>query len=141
MTAKRWARSVAFVFLAISILLIGAWCSVAVWYQCETGEPLCGFSTGLSAAVTLIVVASLATRQRWMAVAIYSACFALFLAWWATISPMPDRNWAPDVARNVTAKIDGDRAVVSNVRNFVWRGEADFDERWERRTYDLSQVV
>jgi Domain of unknown function (DUF4105) len=66
--------------------------------------------------------------------------FALFLAWWATISPMPNRTWAADVARNVTAKIDGDRVMVSNVRNFAWRGEADFDERWEQRTYDLSQV-
>jgi len=141
MSMKRWARGVAFVLLAILILLIGTWCSVAVWYQCRTGEPLRGFSAGLTGAVALVVAASLATRRRWMAVAIYGVCFALFLALWATISPMRDRSWAPDVARDVTAKIDGNWVVVSNVRNFAWRGEGDFDERWEQRTYDLSQVV
>ena len=141
MSAMHWVRRIGFVLLAISMLLIGTWCSIAVWYQCECGETLRSLSAALTAAVTLVVVACLATRRRWMAVAIYSACFGLFLAWWATISPRHDRNWAPDVARSVTAKVDGDRVVVSNVRNFAWRGEADFDERWEQRTYNQSQVA
>src|SRR5690606_3584994 len=27
-----------------------------------------------------------------------------------------------------------------NVRNFHWRGQDDYDVRWERREYDLSQL-
>jgi hypothetical protein len=31
--------------------------------------------------------------------------------------------------------------VISNVRNFNWRSDADFDPVWEQRSYDLSQVA
>jgi hypothetical protein len=73
--------------------------------------------------------------------AVYAASFALFLTWWATIKPTNDRNWAPDVARTVTATIDGDRLLVKNVRNFIWRSDTDFDQRWEQRTYGLSHLT
>src|SRR5205814_9599848 len=32
------------------------------------------------------------------------------------------------------------RLSAQNVRNFVWDSEADYSERWEQRTYDLSQL-
>jgi Domain of unknown function (DUF4105) len=100
---------------------------------------------GLLAAATLafavVVVVCLATPRRWLALALYAASFALFLGWWSTITPTSDRNWAPDVARTVTATIDGDRLVVENVRNFTWRSDTDFDQRWEQRTYNLSHVT
>jgi hypothetical protein len=92
-------------------------------------------------AFAVVVVACLATTRRWLALAVYAASFALFLAWWATIKPTNDRNWTPDVARTVTATIDGDRLVVKNVRNFTWRSDTDFDQRWEQRTYNLSRLT
>jgi hypothetical protein len=100
---------------------------------------------GLLAAATLAfavtVVACLARPRRWLALAVYAASFALFLTWWTTITPTNDRNWTPDVARTVTATIDGDRLVVKNVRNFTWRSDTDFDQRWEQRTYNLSRLT
>ena len=137
---RRLARWIGFALLAIAILLVGVWCSVAIWYRCPGGEAV----RGLLAAATLafaVVVACLATTRRWLALAVYAASFALFLAWWATIRPTNDRNWTPDVARTVTATIDGDRLVVKNVRNFTWRSDTDFDQRWEQRTYNLSNVT
>ncbi|MBV8738758.1 MAG: DUF4105 domain-containing protein [Alphaproteobacteria bacterium] len=73
--------------------------------------------------------------------AAYFGFFALVVGWWMTIKPTNNRNWAPDVARTATAIITGDRLVVQNVRNFVWRSDTDFDQRWEQRTYNLSHVT
>jgi hypothetical protein len=141
MSFMRLTRQIGIVLLAIAMLLLGIWCSVAIWYQCGVGEPVRGFLAAATAAFTLFAVACLATERRWSLFAVYSAAAALFLAWWATISPTNDRNWAPDVARSVTATIDGDRLVVNNVRNFAWRSETDFDPIWEPRSYSLSHVT
>jgi hypothetical protein len=137
----RLVRGAGFVLLALAMLLVGLWCSIAIWYQCGAGGPLRGLLTGSAAVLTLIAVACLATRRRWLVAGICSASVAAFLAWWTTILPTNDRNWAPDVARTVTATIDGDRVVVNNVRNFTWRSNVDFDPRWEQRTYYLSHLT
>ena len=137
---RRLARWIGFGLLAIAILLIGAWCSIAVWYRCGAGEPLRGLLAGATLVFALVVVAFVATPRGWFAFAVCAASFAFFLVWWATIRPTNDRNWAPEVARTATATIDGDRLVVRNLRNFAWRSDTDFDQRWEERTYDLSHV-
>lgn len=137
----RLARWTGFALLAIAILSTGVWCSFAIWYRCGVSEPVRGFLSGAAVVFALVVVAALVTPRRWLALAVYAASFALFLAWWATITPNNDRNWTPDVARAVTATIDGDRLVVENVRNFTWRSDTDFDQRWEQRTYNLSHLT
>jgi hypothetical protein len=134
-------RRAGFVLLGIVMLLAGIWCSVAISYQCGAGELVCGCLAGATAVFSLFAVACLATKGRWSAFAVYSVAVALFLAWWATISPTNTRNWAPDVAHSATATIDGDHVVINNVRNFTWRSETDFDPNWEQRTYKLSHVI
>jgi hypothetical protein len=138
---RRLARWIAFALLAVAILLIGVWCSIAIWYGCPGGEAVRGLLAAATLAFAVVVVACLATRRRGLAIAVYAASFALFLAWWTTIRPTNDRNWTPDVARTVTATIDGDLLVVKNVRNFTWRSDTDFDQRWEQRTYNLSGLT
>jgi Domain of unknown function (DUF4105) len=138
---RRLAHRIVLALLALVILVIGIWCSVAVWYRCGAGEPWRGILAGATLAFALVVAACLATPRRWLALAAYAAAFVLFLGWWASITPTNDRNWAPDVARSVTATIDGDRLAISNVRNFTWRSDTDFDQRWEQRTYSLSHLT
>jgi hypothetical protein len=90
---------------------------------------------------SLATVVCLASHKRWVALGAFLSAFAVFLVWWATITPRSDRDWAPEVARAPTAVVNGDKAVVSNVRNFAWRSETDFDPVWETRTYDLSAIT
>lgn len=140
-TLGRLARWIGLTLLAVSILLIGAWCSLAVWFRCGAAEPLPGLLAMVTFVLALVAVCFLATSKRWFAVAIYAASVGILLAWWTTITPANDRDWTPDVARSVTATIDGDRLVVNNVRDFTWRSDTDFDQRWEQRTYSLSHLT
>ena len=70
----------------------------------------------------------------------FAAASVVLLGWWSTLRPSNDRKWQPDVARPPTAEIEGDRLTIHNVRNFDYRSETDFTERWETRTYDLSKI-
>jgi hypothetical protein len=121
-------------------LAVGVWCSLAVWFRCDAGEPVRAALAGAVVVLAFATAGLLATSRRWFALAVYAATFALILVWWSTVLPSGNREWTPDVARNVTATVEGNRLVVDNVRNFTWRSDSDFDQRWERRTYDLSQV-
>jgi hypothetical protein len=63
---------------------------------------------------------------------------AMSLAWWLSRRPSNTRDWQLDVARVATAEIHGEQLRVRNVRNFRYRSETDFDERWEERAFDLG---
>ena len=134
------ARWIGFVLLAVTVLLFGAWCALAVWFRGAGGDLVRGALAATIAVLALATVASLVTSRRWLAFTVYAAVIALVFAWWSTIRPSNDRDWQPDVARNVTATIDNDRLVIENVRNFNWRSDQDFEQRWEQRSYDLSQL-
>jgi hypothetical protein len=136
----RTARWIGFALLAAAVLLIGTWCALAVWFRYAGGDFVRGTLAATVGLLALATVAGLVTSRRRLVFALYVVVIALVFAWWSTIRPSNDRAWQPDVARNVTATIDNDRLVVDNVRNFNWRSDQDFDQRWEQRSYDLSQL-
>ena len=68
----------------------------------------------------------------------FAAAVAVLLVWWSTIRPSNDRTWLADVARPPHGELSGDRLTIHDLRNFDYRSETDFTERWETRTYDLS---
>lgn len=61
--------------------------------------------------------------------------------WWSTIRPSNDRDWTPDVAHGVTADIGPDSVTLHNVRNFDWQTVDAATERWETRSYELSDLT
>src|SRR5512139_3950069 len=64
--------------------------------------------------------------------------FLVILIWWSMIPPRNDRDWLPDVARLPRATITGGQVTIENLRNFDYRSETDYTERWETRTFDLD---
>ncbi|MGM8851246.1 Lnb N-terminal periplasmic domain-containing protein [Salinicola halophyticus] len=64
----------------------------------------------------------------------------ILVTWWQGLEPRNDRDWAPDVARQLSVERDGDRITLHNVRDFEWQTPSTAIPRWETRNYDLSQL-
>ena len=124
----------------VSLLLSAGWANLAIAYQLPGYAPV---RIGACLILNLIALAALVAvvrHRHWRAVLIYAVALALLLAWSGSISASNDKNWAADVVHGITGIVDGDRLSVRNVRNFSWRTEAEYSERWEQRTYDLSKL-
>jgi hypothetical protein len=48
--------------------------------------------------------------------------------------------WADDVSRQLHSRVDGSIVTLDNVRNFEWRSDTDYTQRWETRQYDLDRL-
>jgi hypothetical protein len=126
--------------LIVVLFLSAVWANLAIAYQLPGSAAVRIGACLILSLVTLAALVAVVRRRDWRAVLVYAAVFALVLAWSGSISASNDKDWAADVMHGITGSVDGDRLSVRNVRNFNWRTEADYIERWEQRTYDLSQL-
>jgi hypothetical protein len=128
--------------MLLATLLIGlpaAWGTLALWYQAP-GARLKIAIVVLWLAFTVGVLAVLWQGRAVPALAIFALAFAIMLVWWQRIAPSNDRMWADDVARITSGTIEGNRVTLQNVRNFDWRSNDDYTQRWETREYDLERL-
>ncbi len=142
-----WGRRVAGVLLrilvsALIIAPISAWSALALWFRLPAPEPLRAAAAVLFACLGLATIVALFMRRgrSLVALVVFAVFFAGLLAWWSTIKPPLEGDWAPDVARQTTGAIEGDSLTLSDVRDFDWRTDHDFTEKWSKRTYDLSKL-
>jgi Domain of unknown function (DUF4105) len=136
---RRPLRSVAGVVL-VPIVVVAAvgWAALALWFDGPASRPLAGtLAAAFVAGVIAILVFLRPPRRGLVGVALL---WLVVLGWWLAIPARNDRDWQADVARLPTADFDGDRVTIHNVRDFDYRSETDFTERWEERTIDLSHV-
>ncbi len=129
--------------LLLTLVLAAAtlWGVMALWLRLPFGEAGRGAVAAAFAAVMLAATVLLWRRRRLPALAVAGAGWAVLLLWWATILPSNDRDWQPDMAHVADARIDGDVLTVANVRDFRWRSDSDYDQRWETRHYRLDQLT
>ncbi len=136
----RIARISFAIILSLAIAAVAAWVGFAMWYRLPVGELGRAVACALFILFGLGTVIALFSRFRFRAFALFLAAFAAVLVWWSTIKPLGQADWAPDVARQVTGTRDGNLLTLKDVRDFEWRSDTDFTERWTTRTYDLSTV-
>lgn len=123
---------------ALPVVLAAIWCGFAIGFRLPA-ETVIRHGTG-GLFVLLVVASLLRVRPLAKKLGALALLFGAFAAWYATIRPSNDRDWSPEVARPPTGEIRGDTLVLKNVRNFDYRSETDFTERWEERTYDLAAI-
>ncbi|BFI95177.1 MAG: DUF4105 domain-containing protein [Rhodanobacter sp.] len=124
----------------LAVASIG-WGALALWYQL----PGKGVARALGAVLwcaLAVALFALAIRHRSVRPLLgYALMYALLLAWWSGIRPSRHRDWADDVAHQLTGEVHGNLVVLHDVRDFDWRGEHDYDARWETQRYDLGHLV
>src|SRR5271169_1893939 len=129
--------------LLLTTLLVGlpsGWALLALWYRGPRGRI---FKIAIVAVWIVFGVSVLIALWRgWVVPGLlaFAAVFAPLLFWWRRIPASNDRLWADDVAQISAATIEGDKVTLRNVRNFDWRSNSDYTQRWETRVYDLAQL-
>ena len=141
MSAGRFASTVLSILVAgIVIVPLSAWAALALWFRLPAPDWARAAIAGLFATVGLLTVIGLFAHRRRIALAVFAIAFGGVILWWSTVRPPADGDWAPDVARQTTGSLNGDILTLTDVRDFDWRSDNDFTERWGKQTYDLGRL-
>ncbi|WEN14796.1 DUF4105 domain-containing protein [Rhodanobacter sp. AS-Z3] len=122
-------------------LCSGAWGALALWYQLPGGKVVKNLGSVSWSLLVIALVGIAIYRHSWLPLGIYLLLYALLLLWWGRIAPTNRRDWADDVSRPLTGRVEGNQIVLDNVRNFTWRSNVDYDAHWETRRYDLDHIA
>lgn len=63
-----------------------------------------------------------------------------FLLRFLLLQPSNFRSWVNDNKRRAWVDYHGDEVTIRNVRDFEWRGNQDFSERWVDMSFRLDEV-
>jgi Domain of unknown function (DUF4105) len=135
--------SLRFTATVLATLVVGGsaiWGACALWFQAQGGQTLKTLCVLLWAALSLALMIALWQGRTAPGLVTFAVAFGALLIWWQRIAPSNDRIWADDVAQMTTGTVDGDRVTLRNVRNFDWRSNTDYTQRWETRHYDLGRL-
>jgi hypothetical protein len=120
--------------------LLAGWGCFALWYQIPGGRVLKSMAVAAWAALSLALLIAF-WRGRFVLGALgFSVAFGVVLVWWHRLTASNERLWADDVAEMTTGTMQGSRVTLHNVRNFDWRTNTDYTQRWESRSYDLQRL-
>jgi hypothetical protein len=122
------------------VCLLALWGSLALWYQVPGGMPAKGVLIALWALLCGVMLRMLWSHRPVIGLAGFALAFTGLLLWWQSIKPSNQRIWADDVAQMTSGTVEGRRVVLHNVRNFDWRTDTDYTQRWETRSYDLERL-
>jgi Domain of unknown function (DUF4105) len=138
---RRTGRALLMLLVSIVMVSMTAWGALAINYSNLPGEGLRKVLAVVFALLgAVLLVWYLLSTKRIRPLLIFLAAFLLLVAWWSTIPPMQNRDWAPEYARLVHATIKGDLVTLHDIRNFDYRTETDFTPRYYDKTFDLQQL-
>ena len=128
------------VLATLIVGLCASWGVFALWYQVPGGHALKILGAAAWVALSSAALVALWRRRTALGLAGFAAGFAVLLIWWHQLKPSNDYIWTDDVAQMTIGSVDGNRATLHNVRNFDWRSDSDYTQRWETRHYDIDRL-
>jgi hypothetical protein len=137
MPGSRTFAAIARGFLITAAILFSAWAGAALYFDVR-------FTWVQIPSACLLVVVSVAivwrTHAKPVGLLLWLGVPGLVLAWWLSLRPTNMRTWQPDVAELPWVEMNSDSVTIHNVRNFDYRAETDFTQRWEIRTVNLAEI-
>ncbi|MEQ9695954.1 DUF4105 domain-containing protein [Shimia sp. SDUM112013] len=138
---KRFASFVCTLVASLALLAFSLWAALALWFRVPFDDPL----RLLCAAVFFCLGAVVSIRPFKRLPRLLTTAFGLVsatvLIWWLSLVPPSTGDWAADVARQTTGRLEGDTLILTDQRDFNWRSDTDFDARWIEKTYDLNSLI
>ena len=130
---RLWRAMQALVICGLLMLM-----ALAFWFQLGGGWRIAmlGGLACVSVGLAALWLKSM-DRALWIGVGVILLGWG---AWYGSLRPGKDRDWAADVAYGVTGTVDADTVILHNVRDFHWTTASDFTPHWEDRTYRLSNL-
>ncbi len=135
---RRVVRLIATLALSVIVVAGVAWSVLALWIDGPHSRVVAGTLAGDVVLASILLANFVRPLLRGLAAALLPVAVVAF--WWMSIAPSNSRDWTPDVARTARASFGGSRVTIENVRNFKYRSESDYDQRWETRTYNLDGI-
>src|SRR5450432_1588847 len=135
---RRALRLIVTVLLSVIVVAGVAWGALALWFDGPSSRVLAGTMSAAIGLTSLLLVARV--RPFWKGLLAAILPVVLVALWWASIAPSNSRNWTPDVACVARAVFHDSSVSIQNVRDFKYRSESDYDQRWETRRYNLDGI-
>lgn len=135
---RRVAGILATIVMLVIVVAAVAWGVLAIWFDGPHSRMLAAPMAAGLAIVSIVLAAIVRPLLRGLVVALFPVIVVAL--WWTSIPPSNARDWTPDVSRTARVTFDGSRVTIENVRNFKYRSESDYDQRWETRSYDLDRI-
>lgn len=148
---KQWQQFVS-VIATLLILALMIWVCLFLWVHQVIGVLTFGLIVCFVVCAMLICWHNcqrwLSEHHQWSVPASYlklAKCgfWGLTLLAVTSFFAMParnDRNWYPEVMRQVDFEQQGSHIKVYNVRNFDWQSPTQYQQNWQTRQYDLDKL-
>jgi hypothetical protein len=129
--------SLAWLFVGLVVIPTTIWIALAI--RCHVRRPWLRWF--VSFVPFAVVGASLAVLPLvpW-ALTVWFGSLVITIAWWFSLRPRSDRDWAAGMAVLPRAEIVGNTLLVRNFRNFTYTASGEPIPRYEERTYDLARL-
>src|SRR5262249_249009 len=117
-------RTLLRVLVAIPVLLVTAWWSLALYFAAPHPDWL---PLTLAASFSLGPVISLVWLRPFLfRLVMGGVAVGVILYWGSTLVPPNAADWPPDVPRLAWGEVNGDRLTIHNLRNADYRTEQDY---------------